>query len=89
MDHNFSPLSVHGAANEPCYFFPSAGPSQRASGRAQPDADDWTTVTDRRAKKKIQNRVAQRTYRKSDIHLLGIVGVGSCSAHFNDMKVAE
>lgn len=26
-------------------------------------SDDWTEVTDRKAKKRIQNRVAQRTYR--------------------------
>ena len=28
------------------------------------DGDDWSNVTDRTVKKRIQNRIAQRNYRK-------------------------
>lgn len=34
--------------------------------------DDWTKVKDRKEKKRIQNRVAQRTYRKSSPHNLSV-----------------
>lgn len=34
--------------------------------------DDWTKVKDRKEKKRIQNRVAQRTYRMSCVQILPV-----------------
>lgn len=42
----------------PIYSLPNT------NGLTLPPEDDWTRAKDRREKKKIQNRVAQRTYRK-------------------------
>ncbi|GME55539.1 Basic-leucine zipper (bZIP) transcription factor [Neofusicoccum parvum] len=42
----------------PIYSLPNT------NGLTLPPEDDWTRAKDRREKKKIQNRVAQRTYRQ-------------------------
>jgi hypothetical protein len=65
MEQNFPAFHGNEAATDPCYFFPGVDESEHSTGRVPSGPDDWTAVTDRRAKKKIQNRIAQRTYRKS------------------------
>lgn len=65
MEQNYPPFFGDKSDPNPCYFFPSVDKSEHATGHGPSGPDDWTTVTDRRIKKKIQNRVAQRTYRKS------------------------
>jgi hypothetical protein len=52
--------SVTDAIRQP-YALPSAGEIKLSA------EDDWTKVKDRKEKKRIQNRVAQRTYRMDNI----------------------
>ncbi|EKG10383.1 Basic-leucine zipper (bZIP) transcription factor [Macrophomina phaseolina MS6] len=52
------PRSAPTSTSEPTYSLPTT------NGLTMPPEDDWTRVKDRKEKKRIQNRVAQRTYRQ-------------------------
>ncbi|KAH7042264.1 hypothetical protein B0J12DRAFT_579556 [Macrophomina phaseolina] len=52
------PRSAPASTSEPTYSLPTT------NGLTMPPEDDWTRVKDRKEKKRIQNRVAQRTYRQ-------------------------
>lgn len=58
--HIMSHISNHEpSAEEPYNVQP---PSYTNAGEMRPN-DDWSEITDRKLKKRMQNRVAQRTYR--------------------------
>ncbi|KAK7704508.1 hypothetical protein SLS57_010470 [Botryosphaeria dothidea] len=52
------PRSAPASTSAPTYSLPNT------DGLTMPPEDDWTRVKDRKEKKRIQNRVAQRTYRQ-------------------------
>jgi hypothetical protein len=68
MEQNVTDFRGNDAVNDLCYFFPSADDESELSntrsgpGTAPAGPDDPDAAADRRAKKKIQNRIAQRTY---------------------------
>jgi hypothetical protein len=54
---------------------------------AEADGDDWSNVTDRTVKKRIQNRIAQRNYRKLvSIQMINQLNQINAANHFQALK---